>query len=200
MDELNGFALLLVDDHPLFRDGLALALTRAASGLRVQAAPSVDAAMELLAAAPDAFDLVLLDWRLPGEDGLAGALRLRASHPGVACALMSGYDEPGLAQRARDCGLVGYFPKALEVEQMLAGLARLAAGGSWFESCAARDLGLLTGRQRQIVQLAARGASNKEIAKALGIAPHTVKNHLARIFEKLGARNRAQASSLSSGR
>lgn len=197
MTELDDFGVLLVDDHPLFREGLALALAQRAPGLRVRCAASVAGALALLAAEADAIDLVLLDWRLPGENGLAGATRIRAAHPAVACALMSGVDDAGLAGRARAAGLAGYFPKSLEVERLLAGLARLAGGGSWFEAEVRIGPGAgampLTERQQQIVNLAARGASNKEIAQALGIAPHTVKNHLAQIFEKLGASNRAQA-------
>lgn len=191
--ELTDFGVLLVDDHPLFRDGLALALTQRAPGLRVAGAASVVEALAVLDAQPGAHDLVLLDWRLPGENGLAGAGRIRSAHPAVACALMSGMDDPGLATRARAAGLVGYFPKSLELDRLLAGLARLAVGEVWFEEAAPAADPLLTPRQQQILRLAARGASNKEIAQALGIAPHTVKNHLAQVFERLGASNRAQA-------
>ena len=147
---------------------------------------------------PDAFDLVLIDYRLPGDNGLQCAAQLRHEFPGVACALMSGADEPGLLQRARAAGLVGYFSKSLEVDHLVAGLRNLAHGDSHFAAlprmtAQVQAQSTLTARQQEIVQLAARGASNKEIAQVLGIAPYTVKNHLAQIFEKLGASNRAQA-------
>ncbi len=197
MEELDGFGVLLVDDHPLFRDGLLLALRQRLPRLAVAAAASLEQARQLLRQHPGATDLVLLDYRLPGENGLQGAARLRAEFPDVACALMSGADDPLLPARARAAGLAGYFPKSLEVEHLVQGLARLARGDTHFMAPGttpeAATPAVLTARQQDIVRLAARGASNKEIAQALGIAPHTVKNHFAQIFEKLGAANRAQA-------
>lgn len=195
MELLKGFSILVVDDHPLFREGLALALLQRQPGLRLSTAATLAGAMDLLATQADDIDLVLLDYRLQGENGLAGATRIRSRYPAIACALMSGLDELGLSQRARAAGLAGYFSKSLEVDRLLQGLARLAGGESWFEDRAtiAPSTGGLTPRQQEIVRLAAGGASNKVIAQALGIAPHTVKNHLAQIFERLGASNRAQA-------
>lgn len=197
MDELDGFGVLLVDDHPLFRDGLLLALRQRLPRLAVEAVASVDQARQALRLNPVATDLVVLDYRLPGEDGLQCAARLRTEFPDVACALMSGADDPMLPARARAAGLVGYFPKSLEVDHLVQGLAHLARGETHFVQPGAASGATaptsLTARQQDIVRLAARGASNKEIAQALGIAPHTVKNHFAQIFEKLGAANRAQA-------
>lgn len=90
MDALDGFALLLVDDHPLFRDGLAVALRHQAPGLRVQAVGSAAKAMDLLASDAERFDLVLLDYRLPGTDGLRCAAQLMERYPGLGVGLMSG--------------------------------------------------------------------------------------------------------------
>jgi two-component system nitrate/nitrite response regulator NarL len=199
MQEFEGYAVLLVDDHPLFREGLALALRQSAPALAVHAVASLAEALHILDRDPDRFDLAVLDYRLPGEDGLMGAGRLRARFPGMACALMSGADDSSLPDRARHAGLMAYFPKSLEVDGLIEGLRCLARGETYFSApsvLSVRNSQSLTVRQQEIVQLAARGASNKEIAQALGIAPHTVKNHLAQIFEKLGASNRAQAVSM----
>lgn len=200
MEQLDGFGVLLVDDHPLFREGLALALRQRVPALTVKAVASLPDALQVLQGMADHIDLAVLDYRLPGENGLQCAGRLRARFPGVACALMSGVDDPGLPERARAAGLMAYFSKSLEVDNLVEGLRCLARGESYFVAirppAPASGNPLLTARQQQIVQLAARGASNKEIAQALGIAPHTVKNHLAQIFEKLGASNRTQAVSL----
>lgn len=201
-DVLDAFSVLLVDDHPLFREGLALALRQRVPALAVHGAASFEEAEQLLQREPDRFDLVLLDYRLPGENGLLCAARLRAAFPAVACALMSGADDDALPQRAHGAGLAGYFPKSLEVGRLLDGLRCLARGETVFpepERRAVAEAAFLTPRQQQIVRLAAQGASNKEIAQALGIAPHTVKNHLAQIFERLGAANRAQAVSMAHG-
>jgi two-component system nitrate/nitrite response regulator NarL len=199
MQELDGFSVLLVDDHPLFREGLALALRQRAPALDVHAVASLEQALHALHLEPERFDLTVLDYRLPGENGLQCVARLRGAFPGVACALMSGTDDDALPDKARAAGLVGYFPKSLEVGSLLEGLRCLARGETYFlqgTGPAVTAPAMLTARQAEIVRLAAQGASNKEIAQALGIAPHTVKNHLAQIFEKLGASNRAQAVAL----
>ena len=202
MQELDGFSVLLVDDHPLFREGLTLALRQRVPALAVQAVASLDQALQALRNEPDRFDVAVLDYRLPGENGLQCAACIRSAFPGVACALMSGTDDPTLPQRARAAGLVGYFSKSLEVGRLIEGLRCLARGDTYFAPSGALTPSpmspALTPRQLEIVRLAARGASNKEIAQALGIAPHTVKNHMALIFEKLGASNRAQAVSMAS--
>ena len=197
MHELDGFSILLVDDHPLFREGMTLALSQRAEGLKVHAVSTVAEAERVLQEGGVEFDLALFDHRMPDEDGLSCAIRLRARFPNVAFALMSGTDENALPARAAKAGLAGFFPKTLEVEHLLAGLQALARGETFFrEPSMSNSSTQLTPRQLDIVRLAARGAGNKEIAEALGITPHTVRNHLTQIFERLGARNRAQAVSM----
>ncbi|RKR66646.1 LuxR family two component transcriptional regulator [Acidovorax sp. 94] len=204
LDPLNGFALLLVDDHPLFRDGLAAALRHQAPGLRVQAVGSPAEAIDLLAGhgegESEGFDLVLLDYRLPGMDGLRCAALLMAQHPGMGVGLMSGVDDPTLARRTQDAGLVAYLPKTLEVPALLAQLRQLAEGEPSFAVAAQppdaeQPTGPygLTARQIDVLHMLASGGSNKEIARAMGISPGTVKNHLNAIFTKMGAANRVQA-------
>jgi two-component system, NarL family, nitrate/nitrite response regulator NarL len=199
MSELAGFSLLLVDDHPLFREGLGLALAQHEPLMRIQAVGSLSEALDVLAGDAQ-IDLALLDYRLPGDDGLQCALKLRKLYPAVACAIMSGADDARLPARVREAGLMGFFPKTLDVGALLGGLQQLAQGHSYFasahmpESSALMDP--LTPRQREVLGMVARGATNKEIAQVLQIAPHTVKNHLGQIFERLGAANRAQAVSM----
>lgn len=199
MSELAGFSLLLVDDHPLFREGLSLALAQHEPLMRVQAVGSLAETLELLAS-DSQIDLALLDYRLPGEDGLQCALKLRKLYPAVACAIMSGADDARLPVRVREAGLMGFFPKTLDVGALLGGLQQLAQGHSYFASTLAPEssalMDPLTPRQREVLGMVARGATNKEIAQVLQIAPHTVKNHLGQIFERLGAANRAQAVSM----
>lgn len=202
MDEvLDGFGVLLVDDHPLFRDGLAAALRHRVPGLRMHTVGTLDEALHELAASDDGFDLVLLDYHLPGTDGLRCAAQLRQVHPQVGIGLISGLDDATLPRRARDAGLLACLSKALEVPALLACLRRLASGETVFD---ARLLALdaavsapmpleLTDRQLEVLRALATGASNKEIARALGISPATVKNHLEAIFMRLGATGRLQA-------
>lgn len=194
---LDDFALLLVDDHPLFRDGLVAALRHRAPGLRVQAVGDCAEALARLAAAGGGIDLVLLDYRLPGLDGLRCAKRLMQQHPGVAVALMSGLDDASLPDRARAAGLCGYLPKSLEVSTLLEQLERIAQGQPVFNApvpvVAPTGPHGLTPRQMQVLQALGRGGSNNDIAHALGLAPATVKKHLEAIFTRMGATNRLQA-------
>lgn len=203
MDDLDGFSILLVDDHALFREGLAMALAHQAPQLCLAASATLADAHERLRRSPASIDLVLIDYRLPGTDGLRGAIELRAVFPQTACALMSGADDPALPERAQAAGLAGFFHKSLDVAQLLAGLRRLAAGETYFpsgfaplEPAGSSLFASLTERQREVLRQVAAGATNKEIAASLGIAPHTVKNHLAQIFERLGTTNRVQAAAL----
>jgi two-component system, NarL family, nitrate/nitrite response regulator NarL len=203
MSELAGFSVLLVDDHPLFREGLMLALRQHEPQMLLHAVGSLDEALvhlQMQSRRGQQTDLVLLDYRLPGEDGLQCALRLRQRFPAVACAIMSGADDARLPARVREAGLMGYFPKTLDVSALLHGLQQLALGHSHFAPLhvpALQDASdPLTPRQREVLGMVARGATNKEIAQILQIAPHTVKNHLGQIFERLGAANRAQAVSM----
>ncbi len=200
-DALDGFAVLLVDDHPLFRDGLAHTLRLQVHGPQVRAVASFADALDELAQGRDGFDLVLLDYRLPGADGLRCAGRLRELYPDLAVGLLSGVDDPTLAHRARAAGLVACLPKSLEIDALLSRLRHIAGGETVFDDVtAATDLMAgpnascgLSERQFDVLRQLATGGTNKEIARQLGITPGTVKSHLEAIFAKTGAANRMQA-------
>ena len=201
MNALENFGLLLVDDHPLFRDGLAMALQARVPGLLVRSVACADEARLLLASEGQLFDLVLLDYRLPGPDGLRCAVRLREQYANVSFGLMSGIDDASLSARVKEAGLVAYLPKALEIDALVTALCALAAGETVFvvpdERAVPKDKAPLifglTARQLSVLELLATGATNKVIARKLGISPATVKNHVDSIFEKMGAANRVQA-------
>lgn len=201
METLEGFALLLVDDHPLFRDGLVAALRHRVPLLRVQAVGSIDEALQVLGGMKEGFDLVLVDYRLPGANGLRAAVQIMREHPGMGVGLMSGMEDPGLPARAREAGLMAYLPKTLEIEALVGKLVQLSRGEPVFaqtEGPAGLDISPgsplgLTARQMDVLRALATGSSNKEIARAIGISPATVKNHVEAIFARLGATNRLQA-------
>lgn len=200
---LDNFGLLLVDDHPLFRDGLMAALRHHAPGLRTQSVATLDGALSMLAATEDAIDLVLVDYMMPGTNGLHCAAVLKRQYPGVGVGLISGLSDPSLPGRARAAGLCAYLPKSLELSVLMRHLQQLARGEPVFcipgrlaadpDTPPARDVNLTT-RQRQVLHLLAGGSSNKEIARALDIAPATVKKHLEAIYARMGAANRMQAA------
>lgn len=200
MDTLKSFRLLLLDDHPLFREGLVMALNKLEPDCEVVAVATLPQARALLAEDPNRFDLVLIDYKLPGRDGLSCAIDLHTQYPMVSFGLISGEDDALLPQRARQAGLVAFLSKSLEMDALLDALRQLARGETVFSlnaSLAARglpaqDFGLTT-RQQAVLQMLATGESNKAIAQAMGISPATVKNHLDAIFEKMGVTNRLQA-------
>ena len=203
LNALSGFGLLLLDDHALFRDGLVMALGQLAPECDVAAVATCQAAVTTLAAQPDRFDLVLVDYKLPETNGLAFAAEIRSSHPSLSVGLLSGEDDADLPTQARSAGLVAFLSKSLSMQTMLAALTRLAQGDTVFTPHALPSASDpadpadppfgLTPRQLDVLALLATGHSNKVIAQALGISPATVKNHLDAIFAKMGVSNRLQA-------
>jgi DNA-binding NarL/FixJ family response regulator len=197
---LNGFRLLLLDDHALFREGLVMALNALEPGCEVLAVATPLQARALLDDNPHRFDLVLIDFKLPGSDGLSCAKALRLRHPIQSFGLISGEDDPSLPRRAREAGMAAFLSKSLCMSDLLEALRQLAQGEPVFcmgaplhaHTPPAHDFGL-TPRQLAVLKLLATGESNKAIAQTMGVSPATVKNHLDAIFEKMGVTNRLQA-------
>lgn len=188
--------LLLVDDHPLFGVGFVHALTQARPGLQVNAALTLEEGLDKAAClAPD---VVLVDYRLPGDigvDGIAGLRRFGESHPLVARVLISGDEDQALAMRARAAGAAAFIGKSLPIGRILHVLDIVVAGGEHFEqtsrsSAAAQTSSEPTARQLEVLWLIAQGRQNKQIAHELGIAERTVKLHVTALFDALDARNR----------
>ncbi|WP_197508942.1 response regulator transcription factor [Hydrogenophaga crassostreae] len=200
MTPLTGFGLLLVDDHPLFREGLLLAIEKMAPDCDVVAVSSQEEADAILTSHPERFDLVLVDYKLPQGSGLSCAAEMRVKHPLQSFGLISGADDADLPERARAAGLVAFLPKSLEMHALHQALLKIAQGEPLFvDQLAPPQLETqpstfgLTPRQLDVLGMLASGKSNKEIASDMGIAPATVKNHIETIFEKMGVSNRMQA-------
>jgi len=186
--------LLIVEDHPLYLDGLLGLLQRRAPQLQCRTAASQGEAMRLLRHHGD-IDLVMADLRLPGgDDGFELLGQVGLLFPTVARVLISGSDEPHLAAQARRAGLMGYLPKGMDPALWELALARILTGEPWFplERAPVPDEGPTT-RQREILERLAQGLGNKAIAGQLGITERTVKYHLAELYGRLGAANRAEA-------
>ncbi len=187
--------LLIADDHDLLRDALRSHLERALPGTEVLGAGTVDAALGMLAARPD-IDLLLLDLRMPGMNGLDGLSRIRDAHPTVKIALMSGEAGPADIRAALARGALGFLPKTLPGEAMVDAVRRLSAGEGFVPDGAAAppsDIGL-TRREREVLDFLLKGLSNKEIARLLDLEEVTVKLHVRGLCRKLDAKNRTQAA------
>ncbi|MCE2918036.1 MAG: response regulator transcription factor [Rubrivivax sp.] len=184
--------LLIVEDHPLYRDGLLGLLQRCAPQLQCRVAGSAAEALKMLRAHPEV-DLVLSDLRLPGSvDGLALLAEIGREFPTAARVLVSGSEESHLPQWARRAGLMGYLPKSLEPSLWWLALSRILAGDPWFPPAVA-DAPEPNARHVVILGHLAAGRGNKEIARVLGITERTVKYHLGEVYGRLGAANRAEA-------
>ena len=193
--------ILIVDDHPLYREGMMSALRAQMGDVEVLGADSAEDGLLVLVGNPD-IDLVLIDVRLPGMDGFAALSVYGARFPTVSCMLVSGSEEPSYLKRAFEAGASGFIPKSMPVGQVTAAIRRVLEGGVYVPKDAApapieglpQDaVARLTLRQLEVLRLLGEGYTNKEIAKALEITERTAKAHVAAIFEALGADNRTQA-------
>lgn len=192
--------VLIVDDHPLFRDALETALERAyPDGAQAVHAGSLEAALGCLDAEPA--DLILLDLNLGDASGFEGLSRLKAGAPETPVYVVSATETPTAYGRARALGAAGYLPKSLPLEDLSAALATALDGGQWFpepeDGSGAHDsaerIASLTPAQRRVLAGLSDGLLNKQIAYEMGISEATVKAHMTAIFRKLGANNRTQA-------
>lgn len=194
--------LLVVDDHLLFMLGLRNLLREIAPSWSVDLAETADEAVRLAGLAH--YDVVLLDWHLEGGDASDCLSQLMRLDAGTRVVVLSGETRPAVIRQAIESGAVGFLPKKHGAEQLLAALDAVMRGGHWLpvEAVAASSapvadiagrLHELTGRQLDVYRAAARGLSNKMIARELGIAESTVKTHLTVIYAVLGVRNRTEA-------
>jgi DNA-binding NarL/FixJ family response regulator len=192
--------VLLVDDHPLYHEGLASVLARLAPDIAIVGAGSAQAGLMLLHSS--SIDLALIDLVLPGGDGLSAMALYAAEFPHLPRVLISGKEQPGVLQAARDAGASGFIPKSLPIEQLILALRRILDGESYFELApsvpaeaapGAASGQQLTLRQLEVLKLLGEGRSNKEISSALAIADRTVRAHLTELFRMLGVSSRTQA-------
>jgi len=204
--------ILIVDDHPLFRDALKLSLTQRpdeinlAEAGQVQFAASLEEALKLVEL-DGQIDLVLLDLHLPGNDGFLGLLELRKLYPAIGVLVISGNDEPSVISKARACGAAGFISKSLAAESIIQAVKDVLLGQEyWPEDMKqadselediARRINALTDQQLRVLRQLQDGRLNKQIAYDLEISEATVKAHVTAIFRKLNVLNRTQAVILS---
>jgi two-component system nitrate/nitrite response regulator NarL len=195
--------LLLADDHHLVREAIATYLTRAAPDISCVEAADFQQVRERIAHDPD-FDLVILDYRMPGMNGLAGLDEVKAKLPRTRVAIMSGVMDGSEARRALQRGAAGVIMKSLRGTALLIALRLMAAGETFVPGAvlntragqhteARSSLGNLTPREMDCIEHLVSGSPNREIAARMTISASTVKLHLNSAFKKMGARNRSDA-------
>ncbi|MEU1280969.1 response regulator transcription factor [Streptomyces sp. NPDC005805] len=202
-DSLTSITLILVDDHPVVRDGLR-GMFESAPGFRVlgEAADGEEGVALALRLDPD---VVLMDLRMPGGGGVAAIAELVRRGARSRVLVLTTYDTDTDTLPAIEAGATGYLLKDAPREELFTAVRAAAEGRTVLSPAVASRLvsrvrrpaapeeEQLSAREREVLELVARGTSNKEIARELFISEATVKTHLTHIFAKLGARDRAAA-------
>ena len=197
----------VVDDHPIYRDGLA-ALVEATDDLElVGAVADGPEIVRLVAEQP--VDVVLMDLSLPTMSGVDATARITSRSPAPAILVVTMVDDDDTVVAALRAGARGYVLKGAPGEEIVAAVRTVAAGGAVFGSgVAGQVLALtgerrtpaladdddLTGRERQVLELVAEGMSNAQIARRLDLSLKTVQNYVSRILDKLQVADRTQAA------
>jgi DNA-binding NarL/FixJ family response regulator len=194
----------LIEDDAVYRR-LLEEIARHSKRYRVTGAfESAEAAMPLIVRDPP--QIAIVDVNLPGRSGIDVVRQLRERCPDTRCLILTNHADEETIFAALEAGASGYLLKSDPPNEVLEGLDELVAGGSPLSRSTARHIlksfsrprtadkhPALTGRERQIMDVLARGSTYKEIGKKLGISAATVKNHLYRIYEKLRVRSRTEA-------
>jgi DNA-binding NarL/FixJ family response regulator len=189
---------LIVDDHEVVREGLRLSLSRSAH-IRVvgEAADGATAVSLVERRRPD---VVIMDVRMPGMDGLEATKLVTEKVPSTAVLIFTAYSERSLLGRGLESGAKGYILKEAPHQTLVRAIEKVAAGEGFVDPALMPDVlaanqrdEMLTGREREILQLLADGMSNSDVAGKLFISPETVKSHVRHILTKLEADTRTQA-------
>lgn len=200
--------IIIADDHWVVRQSLKQVVRRLDQTLETYEAETFDQVTELLEQHPDV-SLILLDLVMPGLDELAGLSTLRSRFPDVPVVVVSVHEDVDHVIRSVEQGVIGYIPKSAPGAEVERALERVLAGEVSFprriierssaptpqkkEETKARDLDMLTERERDVLALLGGGSSVKSIAEQLGLSSQTVRIHLGNAMKKLNIRDRSGA-------
>lgn len=197
MSEASEIRILLVDDHPLVRDGLRARL-EAAPRLRVVG--EAGSGQEAIEQAGDCRpDLVLMDVNMKGGSGIDATARLLQHYPGIAVLILSMHDKPEYVTQAIQAGARGYVLKDAPGKDIVLAIDTVMGGGIYYSAALARQLAcpaasgdILTAREQEVLDQIAGGQSNKQIARVLDLSVRTVETHRLNIKRKLGIEGQAE--------
>ena len=189
--------ILIVDDHPVVREGIERVLAAAMPGVVLGTAQSSSQAMESMRGGP--WDLVILDLALPGDDGTVVLRRLRQNYPSVPVLIISMHPADQFARRAVQAGAVGYVSKGSDPEELVRATKTALAGGRYLpadvlteQAAPPRPHESLSDREYQVLRMIGQGRTVSEIAADLSLSVKTVSTYRSRILEKTGMRTNAE--------
>jgi DNA-binding NarL/FixJ family response regulator len=190
--------VLIVDDHEVVREGLRLSLSRTPHIRVVGEAPDGNAAIDLAGRRKP--NVVIMDVRMPGMDGLDATKALMEREPNTSVLIFTAYSERSLLARGLESGAKGYILKEAPHDTLVRAIEKVAGGDSFIDPAlmpaflSGKDReDMLTAREREILQLLADGMSNADVAQRLFISQETVKSHVRHILAKLEADTRTHA-------
>lgn len=194
--KISGMRVLIADDHDLVREALASFL-QGEGVVEVQTVPTLDDAVRA-ADESGSFDLVLLDYNMPGMNGLEGLDRMIAANDRRPVAIISGTASRALAEQAIRAGAAGFVPKTMSSRAMVSAVRFMAAGEVYapfnFMQAGEPAAGNLSQRETEVLRGLCEGKSNKEIARMLDLQEVTIKLHVKTLSRKLNAKNRTHAA------
>jgi DNA-binding NarL/FixJ family response regulator len=196
MSNQANIRILLVDDHPLVRDGLRARLETISHFSVVAEAGNAEDALQHAAA--NGIDLALMDINMAGMNGLELTARFHSLHPEIAVLMLSMHDKAEYVMQAIQAGARGYVLKDAPATDIIAAIDTVMKGGIYYSAGLAKQLAqpmipvqLLTPRERDVLQCIATGKSNKHIARELDLSVRTVETHRLNIKRKLGIEGQA---------
>jgi two-component system, NarL family, response regulator len=190
--------VLIVDDHPVVRAGLTSMLSTQADISVIGSASSGDEALDILSRT--AVDILLLDLRMPGTNGVATLAAIKRQSIPVRAIVLTSYETDEDIYRAVHAGAGGYLLKDTPLREMLEAIHTVHAGNRYIPRHIASRLAErmmrsnLTARELEILKMLTKGLTNKQIGHALGISENTVRNHVNSIIEKLEVCDRTEAA------
>ncbi|CAM2982097.1 response regulator transcription factor [Vibrio rarus] len=196
------YTIVIADDHPLFRNALFQSVHMAISGANLLEADSLNTLLELLRKQQDV-DLILLDLKMPGANGMSGLMQLRSEFPDIAVVVISASEDPSVVSQVKSHGAFGFIPKSSDMRSLINALNQVLNGDQFFPEHLVKHaqqysditdkLASLTPQQYKVLAMLADGLLNKQIAYELDVSVATIKAHMTAIFRKLGVTNRTQA-------